>query len=151
MDGPWPRFFPAIQPRNSRKNGAKGCGGPAAKRVGPPHPLAHGGFWPAAPLNQKLLSTGAVTGAFQSGREDLNLRPPAPHAGALAGLRHAPNADHFSIKSHSREGRRYLVCTQRLSGRKSHSRESGNLGLGPWIPAFAGMTAWLETRGWKIR
>src|SRR5512139_1582508 len=27
---------------------------------------------------------------FQSGREDLNLRPLAPHASALAGLRHAP-------------------------------------------------------------
>lgn len=26
----------------------------------------------------------------QSGREDLNLRPLAPHASALAGLRHAP-------------------------------------------------------------
>ena len=26
-----------------------------------------------------------------SGREDLNLRPLAPHASALAGLRHAPN------------------------------------------------------------
>ncbi len=25
-----------------------------------------------------------------SGREDLNLRPLAPHASALAGLRHAP-------------------------------------------------------------
>ena len=26
----------------------------------------------------------------KSGREDLNLRPPAPEAGALAGLRYAP-------------------------------------------------------------
>ena len=29
--------------------------------------------------------------ALVSGRADLNRRPPAPHAGALAGLRHAPN------------------------------------------------------------
>ena len=29
-------------------------------------------------------------GSSQSGREDLNLRPLAPHASALAGLRHAP-------------------------------------------------------------
>ena len=28
--------------------------------------------------------------SFLSGREDLNLRPLAPHASALAGLRHAP-------------------------------------------------------------
>ncbi len=28
---------------------------------------------------------------YWSGREDLNLRPLAPHASALAGLRHAPN------------------------------------------------------------
>ena len=28
---------------------------------------------------------------FLSGRKDLNLRPLAPHASALAGLRHAPN------------------------------------------------------------
>ena len=27
---------------------------------------------------------------MESGREDLNLRPPAPEAGALAGLRYAP-------------------------------------------------------------
>ena len=27
----------------------------------------------------------------KSGREDLNLRPPAPEAGALAGLRYAPS------------------------------------------------------------
>ena len=27
---------------------------------------------------------------LESGREDLNLRPLAPHASALAGLRHAP-------------------------------------------------------------
>ena len=29
---------------------------------------------------------------FLSGRKDLNLRPLAPHASALAGLRHAPNS-----------------------------------------------------------
>ena len=29
-------------------------------------------------------------GGIKSGREDLNLRPPAPEAGALAGLRYAP-------------------------------------------------------------
>ena len=28
----------------------------------------------------------------QSEREDLNLRPPEPHSGALAGLRHAPKS-----------------------------------------------------------
>ncbi len=33
-----------------------------------------------------------------SGREDLNLRPLAPHASALAGLRHAPMAEeHYSL------------------------------------------------------
>ncbi len=32
-------------------------------------------------------------GRCKSGREDLNLRPPAPHAGALAELRYAPEAD----------------------------------------------------------
>jgi hypothetical protein len=30
---------------------------------------------------------------IQSGRKDLNLRPLAPHASALAGLRHAPMTD----------------------------------------------------------
>ena len=39
-----------------------------------------------------------------SGREDLNLRPPAPKAGALSGLRHAPSSanniatDGFPVK-----------------------------------------------------
>jgi hypothetical protein len=34
-----------------------------------------------------------------SGRKDLNLRPLAPHASALAGLRHAPNnVDYYSRK-----------------------------------------------------
>ncbi len=28
---------------------------------------------------------------MKSGRQDSNLRPPAPKAGALTGLRHAPN------------------------------------------------------------
>ena len=32
----------------------------------------------------------------QSGREDLNLRPLAPHASALAGLRHAPICADYS-------------------------------------------------------
>ena len=32
-----------------------------------------------------------------SGREDLNLRPPAPKAGALARLRHAPILVHSKI------------------------------------------------------
>ncbi len=31
------------------------------------------------------------TARLWSGREDLNLRPPAPKAGTLARLRHAPN------------------------------------------------------------
>jgi hypothetical protein len=36
---------------------------------------------------------------LESGRQDLNLRPPAPHAGALAKLRHAPFVnDYFSIR-----------------------------------------------------
>ena len=30
---------------------------------------------------------------YLSGQQDLNLRPPAPKAGALAGLRYAPNAN----------------------------------------------------------
>jgi len=34
--------------------------------------------------------TTAVNGSRKSGREDSNLRPPEPHSGALAKLRHAP-------------------------------------------------------------
>ncbi len=34
----------------------------------------------------------SIWSSFKSGREDLNLRPLAPHASALAGLRHAPIA-----------------------------------------------------------
>ncbi len=34
--------------------------------------------------------TIAVNGSHKSGREDSNLRPPEPHSGALAKLRHAP-------------------------------------------------------------
>ena len=53
-----------------------------------------------------------------SGREDLNLRPPAPHAGALAGLRHAPmNVRHYNslpriyqISVSQHVGGRRLVC-----------------------------------------
>ena len=39
------------------------------------------------------MKTALKEDCFQtnlSGREDLNLRPLAPHASALAGLRHAP-------------------------------------------------------------
>ena len=39
------------------------------------------------PVSQAAFSRLIV----QSGREDLNLRPPAPEAGALTGLRYAPN------------------------------------------------------------
>ncbi len=35
-------------------------------------------------------TTDTVVLIYKSGREDLNLRPLAPHASALAGLRHAP-------------------------------------------------------------
>ena len=41
--------------------------------------------------NKKGPTAIAVSPCFKwSGREDLNLRPPAPKAGALARLRHAP-------------------------------------------------------------
>ena len=36
------------------------------------------------------------TEGLLSGREDLNLRPLAPHASALAGLRHAPSGQDYS-------------------------------------------------------
>lgn len=42
-----------------------------------------------------LLITSTVSGILPiqtwSGREDLNLRPPVPHTGALAKLRHVPS------------------------------------------------------------
>ena len=44
--------------------------------------------------NKKGPTAIAVSPCFKwSGREDLNLRPPAPKAGALARLRHAPIID----------------------------------------------------------
>ena len=42
-------------------------------------------FWAAIMLDMHVARCGE-----RSGREDLNLRPPAPEAGALAGLRYAP-------------------------------------------------------------
>ena len=49
---------------------------------------------PSASPKQKGLTAEATSPCFKwSGREDLNLRPPAPKAGTLARLRYAPN--HF--------------------------------------------------------
>ena len=46
---------------------------------------------PSASQNKKWATAETVTHCFKwSGREDLNFRPPAPKAGALARLRHAP-------------------------------------------------------------
>jgi hypothetical protein len=39
-----------------------------------------------------------------SGQRDLNPRPLAPHASALAGLRHAPNFHEYSIESGTEKG-----------------------------------------------
>jgi hypothetical protein len=46
----------------------------------------------ACPRNQKALRRPRRRASHekQSGREDSNLRPPEPHSGALAKLRHAP-------------------------------------------------------------
>ena len=41
-------------------------------------------------LNREVPEGRKASGDSWSGREDLNLRPLAPHASALAGLRHAP-------------------------------------------------------------
>ncbi len=43
------------------------------------------------------MSFGVVKGGIKSGREDLNLRPPAPEAGALAGLRYAPFRFNYTL------------------------------------------------------
>ena len=43
-------------------------------------------------VKNKLKKPDPKTGLLNSsGQQDLNLRPPAPKAGALAGLRYAPN------------------------------------------------------------
>ena len=44
----------------------------------------------ACPVNEKTPVTSPVTGAVKSGWRDLNPRPPAPKAGALARLRYTP-------------------------------------------------------------
>ena len=47
--------------------------------------------WECAELKSGQTHRPAPTGRiFKSGRQDLNLRPLAPHASALAKLRHAP-------------------------------------------------------------
>ena len=54
------------------------------------------------PLNEPQTSKLSQKGykrsedRLLSGREDLNLRPLAPHASALAGLRHAPSGQDYS-------------------------------------------------------
>ena len=45
------------------------------------------------------MSFGGINGGIKSGREDLNLRPPAPEAGALAGLRYAPFHSNYTRRS----------------------------------------------------
>ena len=42
-------------------------------------------------IKKPLAARGAIERFGKSGREDSNLRPPAPKAGALTRLRHAPN------------------------------------------------------------
>ncbi len=44
----------------------------------------------ALPVNKTTTTNKPPTQKKWSGREDLNLRPPAPKAGALAKLRYAP-------------------------------------------------------------
>ena len=44
----------------------------------------------AAAAEVAKKASGKKPLAFKSGREDLNLRPPEPHSGALAKLRHGP-------------------------------------------------------------
>ena len=44
--------------------------------------------------------TGYRAFVTQSGREDLNLRPPGPEPGALTGLRYAPQGEAVPIYYH---------------------------------------------------
>jgi len=46
-------------------------------------------------VKRKNPLTSVVNGCLKSGREDSNLRPPEPHSGALAKLRHAPSLEDF--------------------------------------------------------
>ena len=42
------------------------------------------------PVELRALNDQKPNIAYQSGRQDSNLRPPAPKAGAITGLRYAP-------------------------------------------------------------
>ncbi len=59
----------------------------------------------AVPVNANEQQTGAVGCSRKSGRQDLNLRPSAPHADALARLRHAPHTPitYLTSSSHPRQ------------------------------------------------
>src|SRR4051812_48484955 len=59
-----------------------------------------------------------------SGREDSNLRPPEPHSGALAKLRHAP-LDEINCRKATRSDQEEL--SERL--RRDSSRSGALLGL----------------------
>ncbi len=50
---------------------------------------------------------------IKSGREDLNLRPPAPEAGALAGLRYAPFFTVLPLSIHYQTGSTLLAAPTR--------------------------------------
>ena len=67
---------------------------------------------PTFPSTPQGGSRDALTIKGWSGREDLNLRPPAPKAGALTRLRYAPNPRlgkeciHLPSRGYSRQGKR---------------------------------------------
>ena len=47
-----------------------------------------------------------------SGRKDLNLRPLAPHASTLAGLRHAPIGSYYTLFRNFRKAFANLITFQ---------------------------------------
>ena len=56
----------------------------------------HGRYGRSVAQPARNSTGGHLDHKGQSGREDLNLRPPAPKAGALARLRYAPNGHYLS-------------------------------------------------------
>src|SRR2546422_10026851 len=71
-----------------------------------------------SPVRLLRLSLSPVLEPFQSGREDLNLRPPGPEPGALTGLRYAPKwSDRPTVRPSAPRGSRtpsLLVRSQTL-------------------------------------
>src|SRR4051812_32162866 len=88
----------ASEPPVSLSAGPKGSPGPPYT-LGRPAPLFSETLTSALPFPRKGPRDGkkgqpeliVPTGLLMSGRLDSNQRPPEPHSGALAKLRHAPN------------------------------------------------------------